>query len=345
MKVNVSAAAAIATVICFSSHGVFAQQTLQKPTSQFPWNEAYPQPGVVPQPKPEWLQLLKNETIPKAPVNQAGPGGGLINPNPAGQDPYCSWSFTTCKRPTDIYTCKQGHWGISFDDGPTPASPALYDYLDKTNQKATFFLIGGNVIQYPEMVKRMHEAGHEIAIHTWSHTLLTSQTNEEIVAELKWTEQAIKEVIGVSPRLVRPPFGDMDDRVRNITEQLGFIPAIWDHDTNDWKIGTAGVTADSIVQTVREWAAKNTTSGGISLQHDRVNETVQAAIQALPILDDAYQLTTVGTCANMSSNQIYKETMNQNQGGNSTSGAISSKHILSIASIIIPSTILSSFIM
>lgn len=78
MKVNVSAAAAIATVICFSSHGVFAQQTLQKPTSQFPWNEAYPQPGVVPQPKPEWLQLLKNETIPKAPVNQAGPGGAFL---------------------------------------------------------------------------------------------------------------------------------------------------------------------------------------------------------------------------------------------------------------------------
>lgn len=78
MKVNVSAAAAIATIICFSSHGVFAQQTLQKPTSQFPWNEAYPQPGVVPQPKPEWLQLLKNETIPKAPVNQAGPGGAFL---------------------------------------------------------------------------------------------------------------------------------------------------------------------------------------------------------------------------------------------------------------------------
>ncbi|ORY90530.1 hypothetical protein BCR43DRAFT_499447 [Syncephalastrum racemosum] len=285
---------------------------LQTPTSQFEWKQAYPVAGNVPQPKSEWLKLIDNSTIPTAPLSQAGPTGELVNTQQPGQDPYCHWTFTQCRRPKDIYTCQPGHWGLSFDDGPTADSPPLYDFLKKHDIKATFFLIGGQVIQFPEHVKRLHQEGHEIAIHTWSHTLLTTQTNEQIIAELKWTEQAIKEVIGVSPRLVRPPFGDMDDRVRNITEKLGFIPAIWDHDTNDWKIGTPGFDAKSIETTIKEWVAKNNTNvGGISLQHDRVKETVDAAVTNLPLLIDAYKAGSVGQCANMSSNQLYKETLDK----------------------------------
>lgn len=58
--------------------------------------------------------------------------------------------------------------------------------------------------QFPDLLKRAYEAGHEIAMHTWSHSYMTTLTNEEVVAELKWTEQIIKEVIGVSPKYYRP---------------------------------------------------------------------------------------------------------------------------------------------
>ncbi|KAI9323535.1 hypothetical protein BX666DRAFT_1887876 [Dichotomocladium elegans] len=322
MKATVSTTATFVTVILniFASTTLAqapapsSAPTLQMPTSSFPWKETYPLPGVIPSAKPEWLSIIKSGEIPNAPVVQTA-AGALVNPQPIGQDPFCHWSFSTCKRPTDIFTCQKGHWGLSFDDGPTPASPVLYDYLDQHKTKATFFLIGGNVIQYPDMVKRAHQAGHEIAIHTWSHHQLTTLTNEQIVAELKWTEQAIKEVIGVSPVLVRPPQGDMDDRVRNITKQLGFKIAIWDHDTFDWQIGTAGVTPQSVEQTVRGWVHNAT--GGISLQHDRVNDTVNAAITVLPILEQAFKLTTVAGCANMTAEQLYKETTN---GGSKING-------------------------
>ncbi|KAI7856389.1 hypothetical protein BDC45DRAFT_429539, partial [Circinella umbellata] len=261
---------------------------LQTPTSNFEWKEAYPVPIQVPAPKAEWVSSFDNSSIPKAPVGV---------PGAPGNDPYCHWTSTQCKRPSDIYTCPTGRWGLSFDDGPTPASPPLYDFLKQQNLKATFFLIGGNVIQYPDMVKRMHEDGHEIAIHTWSHTQLTTQTNDQIIAELKWTEQAIKEIIGVSPVLVRPPQGDMDDRVRNITEKLGFKIAIWDHDTFDWEIGTnPTITAQSIEQTVKGWLGKS--ASGITLEHDRVNDTVNVAINTVvPLLKSKYEMTTVAACA------------------------------------------------
>ncbi|KAI8138519.1 hypothetical protein BJV82DRAFT_565283 [Fennellomyces sp. T-0311] len=287
--------------------------SLQTPTSNFQWKEAYPLPLTVPSPKAEWVAEIDNSTIPNAPI---------AIPSVPGNDPYCHWTSTQCKRPSDIYTCQQGHWGLSFDDGPTVASPPLYDFLKTNNLKATFFLIGGNVIQYPEMVKRMHEDGHEIAIHTWSHTQLTTQTNEQVIAELKWTEQAIKEIIGVSPVLVRPPQGDMDDRIRNITQQLGFKIAIWDHDTFDWEIGSKPtVTAQSIEQEVRNWV--NTATGGISLQHDRVNETVAVAINVVPILKDGFQLTTVASCANMSAEDVYKETAGTGSQSNGEGAASS----------------------
>ncbi|RUP43737.1 hypothetical protein BC936DRAFT_136801 [Jimgerdemannia flammicorona] len=85
-------------------------------------------------------------------------------------------------------------------------------------------------------------SGHQIAIHTWSHHVLTSLTNEQIIVELKWTETIIKEVCGVTPKYFRPPQGDYDDRVRSIASQLGYTAILWDLDTNDWMFGSPGNT-------------------------------------------------------------------------------------------------------
>lgn len=105
---------------------------------------------------------------------------------------------------TSIGDCPKGMWGLTYDDGPSEFSPALYDFLKTTNQKATLFMIGANAIKYPAIVKRAYDEGHELAIHTWTHSYMTTLTNEQIIAELKWTELAIKEITGVSPRLFRP---------------------------------------------------------------------------------------------------------------------------------------------
>ncbi|KAJ8654154.1 hypothetical protein O0I10_010230 [Lichtheimia ornata] len=278
----------------------------------FQFKETYPTDGSVPTPKPEWMELLKNANITDAPVQKSN---GENGPQQSGNgDPFCDWTFTGCTREDDITACPTGQWGITYDDGPTEFSPPLYDFLQKSNQKATFFMIGGQVLKFPKYVERIHNEGHELAIHTWSHSYLTTLTTEQIVAELKYTELAIKEVTGVSPRFFRPPYGDIDDRVRGIAKALGFVPVIWNHDTDDWMIQESqGFNPQWIDGNATEWAKQNTTQGGISLEHDLYKQTVDAAIRILPTLQDAYKVTTVGACVGQPS---YKE-------GNATSPAAS----------------------
>ncbi|KAF7732267.1 chitin deacetylase [Apophysomyces ossiformis] len=325
------------------------------PTSNFSWKNVYPAPLSVPAPKPEWVALLDKSKIANAPVVKKNPDGTLIPTDTTGKDPYCHWSFSQCRGKDDIFVCQKGNWALTYDDGPTAATPALLDYLDSLKVKATFFVIGGQVIQYPEILQRIHKAGHEIGLHTWSHSMLTSQTTDQIVAELKWTELAVKEVIGVSPKFMRPAYGDMDNRVRDIVKQLGFIPVIWNYDTFDWKLGTPGTDQASIEAKAKEWAAAAATApeGGVSLEHDLKKETVDVAIKILPTIKGAYNLTTTSQCANMAYHQIYKETENQSQtspsGNNSTSkpqnaaGSLKDQALMGASLMILPALLLNLF--
>ncbi|KAI8373822.1 hypothetical protein BD560DRAFT_88903 [Blakeslea trispora] len=246
--------------------------------------ESYPADGSKPVPKPEWLELIKNANITKAPVLKSNGDNG---PSTSGPDNFCDWAKSGCLG-TSIGACPKGMWGLTFDDGPSDVSPILYDFLKSTNQKATLFMIGSNVIKYPQTVKRAFDEGHEIAIHTWTHSYMTILSNEQIVAELKWTELAIKEIIGVSPRLFRPPYGDIDNRVRDIGTALGFTSVIWNHDTNDWMLAekAPGFEASYIDGNFTEWVneAKTASTGGLSLEHDILKPTVDAAIKNLPSL-------------------------------------------------------------
>lgn len=229
-------------------------------------------------------------------------------PEVEGQDPYCDWTFTGCFGKDDLYQCPKGQWALTYDDGPSEFSPKLYDYLDKINVKATFFMVGGQVVKFPEYALRAYKSGHEIAMHTWSHSYMTSLTNEQIVAELKWNELAIKEVTGVAPKYFRPPYGDIDNRVRDVAAALGFIPVIWNYDTNDWAAASNphSFKESWIDGNVTKWAqeAKHAKVGGISLEHDLYEKTVDAAIRITPTLQKAYKLVPVGICNNVT---MYKD--------------------------------------
>ncbi|KAI8339582.1 hypothetical protein BC941DRAFT_420891 [Chlamydoabsidia padenii] len=283
---------------------VNAQTSSSTPSAPFAFKETYPSGGSKPTPKPEWMELIKNANITNAPVVKAGANG----PTQSGSaDPYCDWTFTGCTRPDDIVACPKGQWGITYDDGPTAFSGKLYDFLDTTQQKSTLFMIGGQVVAFPDLVTRAYKSGHELAMHTWSHSYLTTETNEQIVAELMWTATAIKEVTGVTPRFYRPPYGDIDDRVRSIGHALGFTPVIWNHDTDDWKVAEDKTFDEKWIDgNATKWAsdAASATVGGISLEHDLYQKTVDAAIRILPTLQKAYKVTTVGQCVGQ---QSYKE--------------------------------------
>jgi peptidoglycan/xylan/chitin deacetylase (PgdA/CDA1 family) len=142
--------------------------------------------------------------------------------------PRLVMELTFAARATDITVCPDQYtWGLSYDDGPSPYTPLLLDYLDEVNITSTFFLVGSRVLSRPEMVQTEYMKGHQLSVHTWSHPYLTKLTNEEIVAELGWTKQVIKDVVGVTPNTFRPPYGDIDDRVRAIAAQMGLTPVIW----------------------------------------------------------------------------------------------------------------------
>ena len=100
---------------------------------------------------------------------------------------------------------------ISSDLSPHHLWPLhIQQYLNQQQIKTTFFTIGSRVLQFPNTAREEYMAGHQLGVHTWSHPYLTTLTNEQIIAELGWTRQAIRDVIGVSPSMMRPPYGDIE---------------------------------------------------------------------------------------------------------------------------------------
>ncbi|KAI8883384.1 carbohydrate esterase family 4 protein [Backusella circina FSU 941] len=230
----------------------------------------------------------------------------------AVNDPDCWWSASVCTTPKisdvnpDIVRCPEPEtWGLTYDDGPNCSHNAFYDYLLQNNLKASMFYIGSNVIDWPYGAMRGVVDGHHIASHTWSHTQMTTLTNEEVLAELYYTQKAIKLATGLTPRYWRPPYGDVDDRVRWIASQLGLTAIIWNLDTNDWSAGTT-VPVSTVQQSYEDYITMGTngtfaSSGNIVLTHEITNETMSLALDYLPKITSAYkQVIDVATCYNIS---------------------------------------------
>jgi Polysaccharide deacetylase len=164
--------------------------------------------------------------------------------------------------------------------------------------------IGSNVVGFPAAAQRAVEDGLTICVHTWSHPQMTTLSNDMIVAELYWTLRSIKESAGVTPRCWRPPYGDVDDRVRAIAWQMGMRTIIWDEDTNDWNMpgdGGGNLSPATVDGYFQGWidAYKNgtdNTSGHIVLEHELNNATVSMAEKWLPTLQETFNVVPVHDC-------------------------------------------------
>jgi peptidoglycan/xylan/chitin deacetylase (PgdA/CDA1 family) len=161
------------------------------------------------------------------------------------------WSCGGPNRDTDITVCpNKMDWGLSFEDGPSPYTQDLLNYLSQKNILATFFVIGSNCAKYPDILREEYMTGHEVSVHTWSHPPLTSLTNEQIVAELGWTREIITQITGVTPVTMRAPFGDLDDRVRAIALAMGLVPIQWSSTPQGGSFDTRGGRHVSKLQSV-----------------------------------------------------------------------------------------------
>ena len=211
----------------------------------------------------------------------------------------CYWPTTHCYRTqdtsdfyADITTCpNDNEWGLTYDDGPIPETLGLLSVLQEKNIKATFYVTGLQAFRYQEILKQEYIQGHEIAIHSWTHHPLTSLSNDQIIAELLYTEAIIHKITGQAPLQYRPPYGDVDDRVRAIASALGFRTVYWSHDSGDsYKTDT-----NNILDEISSWYTPG--PGMISLQHDISAFTTNIATIALnAMLDSVKKPMTVGAC-------------------------------------------------
>ncbi|KAH6580225.1 hypothetical protein BASA61_009781 [Batrachochytrium salamandrivorans] len=213
-------------------------------------------------------------------------GKNLINTSPNSQM-LASPDWTKDARNCIVST----HYATSFDDGPSNPTPNLLSELKKRNIKTTFFVVGSRVLDQPDILKQAFAEGHQIGIHTWSHSALTTITNEQIVAELLYTARIIKEVIGVTPRFMRPPYGDIDDRVRSVLKSLNMIAVLWSFDSGD-SAGSMNVVSD-----VNAHAQLMPKSGPIALEHDLTEAQASQAPGAMDgIMAAGYKLVRLDEC-------------------------------------------------
>ena len=157
------------------------------------------------------------------------------------------------------------------------------DGLKERNVRASFFLLGEKVEQYPELVERMQKEGHLVGNHTYHHVQLNKLNETKAREEILKTNNLIYETTGVYPLYLRPPFGAWKKNLELCVEML---PVFWTIDTLDWKVQNT----EKIVRTVQEQIE----DGAIILMHDEYDTSVEAALQVVDELkNQGYELVTV----------------------------------------------------
>ena len=162
----------------------------------------------------------------------------------------------------------------------------LIEILAKYNVKTTFFVVGDWVDKYPESVKALHDAGHEVMSHSTHHDHYNSLTSSQIVADIQESCDKIEAVTGCSPTLIRCPYGEYDDHVISAVRSLGMEPIQWDVDSLDWK----GISAGEITKRV----TGKVQSGSIVLFHNAGEHTPEALPDILDyLLAEGYKIVPI----------------------------------------------------
>jgi polysaccharide deacetylase family sporulation protein PdaB len=144
----------------------------------------------------------------------------------------------------------------------------LIDILGKYNVKATFFVVGAWVDKYPESVKALADAGHEVMSHSNDHAHFSQLSSEQIVENLNTCNDKIEAVTGIRPTLFRCPYGEYDDHVVSTVTDMGIHTIQWDVDSLDWK--------DYDAQTIYNRVTSSVSSGSIVLFHNAALHTPEA---------------------------------------------------------------------
>lgn len=172
---------------------------------------------------------------------------------------------------------------LTFDDGPyDKVTNRLVKVLAKNDARATFFVVGNRVERYVNAMKNAYEHGNQIATHSYSHADLSKMKKTEIKKEMERSVNSIKKVTGQAPVMLRPPYGNVNDRMRKYVN----MPMIyWSVDTEDWKSRSKKAILKK---------CKKLEDGDIILMHDLYPSTASAVESLVPALKKkGFELVTV----------------------------------------------------
>ncbi|MEG0021467.1 MAG: polysaccharide deacetylase family protein [Bacilli bacterium] len=160
---------------------------------------------------------------------------------------------------------------FTFDDGPAGENTNyLINQLNIRNAKASFFVLGNRVMAQADLIRTMYNEGHTIGSHSYAHLNLTYLGEYELYKDIKNTTDAINSVLGVNPFALRPPYGNLNDNVKNVA---GLPIILWSVDPLDWKYRDA--------QTVYKNIMSSTTNGSVILLHDLYRSSIDGALMAM----------------------------------------------------------------
>ncbi len=220
------------------------------------------------------ISLIAFSLVCAAP-NAPSPTAATANPPPAPATPVPADASAPASPGQPKTTYSQCHVegpfiAMTFDDGPhIENTPRLLDMLKERGIKATFFVVGQCAAEYPQILKRIAEEGHEIANHSWSHPQLSKMGEGSVTDQLQRTHDVITQTTGIAPKIMRPPYGAFTPNQRGwANHKWGYKIILWDVDPLDWKIRNADHVKSVIL--------KETVNGSIILSHDIHKTTIDA---------------------------------------------------------------------
>ena len=178
---------------------------------------------------------------------------------------------------------------LTFDDGPSGKfTRRLLEGLEERDARATFFLCGYRLKQYPQLSRQILEGGHEIGIHGYSHDDMSVMSRRDIARELDDTAV----LLPCRVRFIRPPGGLCSDALRQVAQVRGYSIGLWSLDPRDWAIQDTAAVGQSILDRVQD--------GDVILMHDMSDSSVTAALNTVSILQSrGYTFVTMSELARL----------------------------------------------
>jgi peptidoglycan/xylan/chitin deacetylase (PgdA/CDA1 family) len=213
--------------------------------------------------------------------------------------------------PKEIYLLSDsqvpGTVALTFDDGPYHYTSHILDLFDKYKAKATFFITGNNLGKgeiddstkpWPDLIKRMYNAGHQIGSHTWSHQDLSAITDDQRMNQMIYNEMALRNILGFFPTYMRPPYSSCTPACQIILANLGYHVIYFDLSTEDYmfpnnaavpKSYFIGNLSTTINPKVHDW---------LVISHDiqQATSTTLAEYMLQTVLFAGFKPVTVGDC-------------------------------------------------